>query len=81
MSYFKLKFLWIHRVISVKKGFCVYHSRGLTNKLARKNIINNISGLNRKMNVDVIQLLYYRTAIKETLKQSKIAPDVFIIHK
>ena len=33
------------------------------------------------MNVDVIQLLYYRKAIKETLKQSKIAPDVFIIHK
>ena len=35
LCYFKLKSLWIQGVISFKKGFDVYPSKGLANEIAR----------------------------------------------
>ena len=35
LCYFKLKSLWIQGVISFKKGFDVYPSKGLANEMAR----------------------------------------------
>ena len=53
LSLFRLKFLWIQRVISVKEGSCVSPSKGLTNWPeihVRGNISGNISG-NIQINV------------------------------
>ena len=38
LSYSKLEFLWIQEIISAKKGFCAYPSKGLTNELARNTL-------------------------------------------